>query len=237
MDIMQILGIALIAVGILAVVGIRLLPVKKTWAIVGAVIGVLIVTGGLASLLSGVGSTVGLATTQPVKAVGEYKYAILASSGSSGVQIDETTRTILFPEVVNHTTKTVDVASPEANFTISIADGTADMRGVKVECSTEKFYTQNVTKSDSTQYMVVSKATDGQADIRVADSTGAYTRRSRTFLLGGESTSGQSVTARVYFTVDATALDELNTYNSKPIVCNVAGDVWALNVQKSSVVS
>lgn len=240
MDWLFYLGLVLLIVGALAFLGFKLLPVKKHWNIIFIIAGLLIVTGFGATLWSGIQS---LAVASPddntntAPSANAYSYSVLATRGNANFLLDENARVITIPETVNTSATTVNYADAQtnvANFTIGITDPYADMRGVSVSCSTPVFYNQNVSVSDSTQYLIVDKDTAGLADIRIADSTGAYQRRSRTFLLGGQASSGQSITVVLTTGVDATAVSKLNQYNSQDITCNVAGQTWAVRVQKTS---
>ena len=241
MDTIMIVGIILLALAVLTFVGIRILPIKRKHALWIALIGVLIVTGLGATLWSGVS---GLFTTAPIPATGgvivpaTYSYNLLPVVNSNYV-LDETNKVILVPETYNSTAKTVNydpiAYSTGINVTISVADSSNDMRGVKVTCDTPKFYTENESKTDSNLYMVTSKDTQGLPDIRVYDTAdSSYTKRERTFLLGGEAGKGQTVTISLYADISPDGVAELDLYNSKDITCNIAGTDWKIRIQKSA---
>lgn len=235
MDWVFYLGLILLIIGALALLGFKLLPIKKGWNIWLVVIGILIVTGIGASLWGGVKSLAVASPTPSNPDNNAYTYSVTALANTAGALMDENARVITIPTTYNTTTTGSTVTSASANFTIGVTDDYADMRSVAVTCSTPAFYQQNVSISDSTQYLIVAKDTAGLADIRVYDSANAYQRRTRSFLLGGESTAGQSVTTRITATIDGVALGKLNLYNSQDITCNVAGEQWVLRVQKTAV--
>lgn len=224
-------GIALIAIGVLALLGIRFFPIKKNWAWVSAVVGLLIITGWGASLLSG---AQGLAISEPqtntAPDTSAYSYSVLATPNLATEILDAQNHIINDP--LNITT--AQITTLDANFTIAIKDSYADMRGVPVSCNTNTFYQQNTSVSDSTQYLIVQKDTAGKPLIKIIqDTASTYVARDRTFLLGGQSTLGQSVNVRVLATLDATALSKVNAYNSIPVTCSIAGEQWTINVQRT----
>ena len=228
------LGLAMLVVGVLAFLGIKLLPFKKNVMIVFVIAGLLIVSGIGATLWSGFAGTLSVAPTATHAGdASAYSYNVIATKASSSFLLDENAKVITIPATYNATSATVDLANTTAtvaNFTIGVADAYADMRGVNVACSTPTFYQQNTSVSDSTQYLIVAKDTAGLADIRISDGS-AYQRRARTYLLGGQASAGQSVTTQVQFGINAQALSKLNQYNSQDVTCNVAGQNWVLRVQ------
>lgn len=237
MDWVFYLGLILLILGALAFLGFKILPVKKNWNILFVIVGLLIVTGLGATLWGGL---TGLAVSNPIGSSSgshQFSYSVLATKGDATDILDSVNKVILVPETYNATAVSISTANARANFTIAITDSYADMRGVQVSCTTPVFYNQNVSVSDSTQYLIASKDSTGQADIRISGTDFAYSARSRSFLVGGEATAGQSVTVVITAPVDATAVGKLNQYNSQDITCNVAGETWALRVQKSSIIT
>lgn len=242
MDWVFYLGLLLLILGATAFLGIKIIPgIKKSWNIWFVIAGLLIVTGLGASLWGGLSSLAitgtDATTSNNAPSTNSYAYSVLAIKDNANFILDENAKVFTIPEVYNSTAVSVGYTTASANFTIGVLDPYQDMRGVTVSCTTPTFYNQNVTVADSTLYTIVTKDTSGLADIRIADSTGAYQRRTRTFLLGGQSTTGQSTTIRVLATVDATSVGKLNPSSNQDITCNVAGQNWILRVLRSSTIT
>ena len=241
---LMLIGIILIVIGGLGLTGImKFLPNKK-YDFVAVLLGVLMVSGIVASLVAGFGglaianggNTADNSNTAPN--TNAFTYSVLAVKGNSNYLLDENAKVITIPETFNSTATSVNYSTVTNNFTISIKDSYSDMRSVGISCTTTPFYNQNVTVSDSTLYTIVSKATDGTADIRIYTSALTdYQRASRTFLLGGQSSAGQSVTLQVSAVIDATAVSKLSTLGFADINCNVAGQAYTIAVEKVGTVA
>lgn len=225
------IGLAFLILGALAILGIaKIFKVSKAWNIVFVIVGILLVTGLGATLWGGLTTlAVEKAPTNNAPSVSAYSYQVTPVANVASELVDNALRTVTLP--VNSTGSDKVIS---ANFTIGITDAYADMRGVPVSCDTQAFYQQNVSVSDSTLYTIVTKDSAGKADIRIMSSDGSYLTRSRTFLLGGQSSTGQTVTVRIQASIDPTSAGKLNVLGNAPITCDIAGQNWVLNVQRTS---
>lgn len=226
----MIIGIALLVIGGLALLGFKLIPVRKTWVLPFVIIGLIIVTGLGATLWSSTANLLSVNPSDPSPTLAnnpsQFSYSVTGENNIGTQVLDAQNHIIVAP--ANLTSPTTF----DANFTIAIQDSFADERSVPVTCNTNSFFTQNVSASDSTSYTIVTKDTEGLPLIKIQDTSGVFTPRTRTFLLGGESSEGQDVKVRVLGTIDSTALGKVNVYNSIPISCQVAGQSWTINIQR-----
>lgn len=236
----MIIGLILLVLGILAVVfKIKLVPADANAHVWFIVIGILLTTGLGLTLWTGLVGLFSAGGGVPVPSGAGAGAGAVAYMYSSTVTVpttytaDEANHVITIPTESNATATNFDPI--RVNFTTVVADSSNDMRGVKISCSAQSFYTQNESKTDSNLYSVVQKGTDGKSDIRIYDtSDNTYTKRERTFLLGGESSKGQTISTQVYVDVSAEGLYEIDTYNSKDVTCNIGGTDWKIRINKAS---